>query len=72
MESFICFVIIFVEVLVGKFGSGTGPVHMFNVQCDGSEESIFDCPHSNSDRFTIYCYEPRAAGVMCLTDNTTG
>ena len=33
-----------------------------NVQCSGSEDSIFDCPHTSNSN----CSKSRSAGVQCL------
>ena len=33
-----------------------------NIQCSGTEDSIFDCPH----RFNSNCSKSRSAGVQCV------
>lgn len=38
-------------------------VSLSNVQCNGTEDSIFDCPHENNP----YCSTLRSAGVQCLS-----
>ena len=43
------------------FGRGTGPIHMDNVACSGSEEDLIDC--SFTSPFYDSHYED--AGVRC-------
>ena len=37
-------------------------VSLSNVQCSGTEDSIFDCPHE----YNSNCIKSRIAGVQCL------
>ena len=34
-----------------------------NMQCNGTENSIFDCPHESN----LYCPKSKSAGVRCLS-----
>ena len=34
-----------------------------NVQCNGTEDTIFDCPHESNSN----CVKSRIAGVQCLS-----
>ena len=45
------------------FGAGTGPIHLDNLDCNGSESSLTDCLQSSY----ISCYYGHAedAGVRC-------
>ena len=40
---------------------------MDNVNCNGSENSLFDCPHDTSDN----CGPTDGAGVVCTNISTT-
>ena len=42
------------------FGSGEGDLYLENVQCDGSESRLEDCPVSG-----VQCSHLEAAGVSC-------
>ena len=45
------------------FGSGTGPIHLDDVGCSGSETNLTDCPRNSF----ISCYYGHSedAGVRC-------
>ena len=45
------------------FGAGSGPIHLDNVACSGSENDLTDCPHSLS----VSCSNGHLedAGVRC-------
>uniref|UniRef100_A0A3B1K4Q8 SRCR domain-containing protein n=1 Tax=Astyanax mexicanus TaxID=7994 RepID=A0A3B1K4Q8_ASTMX len=45
----------------GHFGAGSGPIHLDNVACSGSENSITSCNHSSSHN----CGHGEDAGVTC-------
>ena len=42
------------------FGEGTGPIHLDNIICTGSETSLLDCGYSPHD-----CGHFEDAGVIC-------
>ena len=45
------------------FGAGTGPIHLDNVDCTGSESNLIDCQHISN----VYCRHGHNedAGVRC-------
>ena len=45
------------------FGPGTGPIHLDNVECNGSESSLLDCVFDDD---SSDCSHREDAGVMCL------
>ncbi|XP_048734598.2 deleted in malignant brain tumors 1 protein-like [Ostrea edulis] len=50
------------------FGTGTGRVAMSNVQCNGSEVSLFTCPADMTGG--VNCDHSRDAGVSCSVNNS--
>nr|XP_039257939.1 macrophage receptor MARCO-like [Styela clava] len=46
------------------YGEGTGPIFMDNVDCVGTEDNIWSCPHI--DEHNENCGHSRDAGVECL------
>ena len=45
-----------------RFGQGTGPIHVDNLECSGSEYRVSDCQYDNittddfhSEDWSIYC-----------------
>ena len=48
-----------------RFGGGTGPILLDNVQCSGSETSLIQCPHAGVENHNCFRFED--AGVQCLT-----
>ncbi|KAJ7327306.1 hypothetical protein JRQ81_017065 [Phrynocephalus forsythii] len=52
------------EALTGaRMGQGMGEIHMNEVQCLGSEKSLWSCPHKNITRED--CKHSEDAGVRC-------
>lgn len=45
------------------FGQGIGPVLFSNVQCDGTETTLIECPWTAHN--THLCHHSEDAGVMC-------
>lgn len=46
----------------GRFSSGSGPIHLTNVNCGGNESSLFDCYYGND---TLHCNHGMDASVTC-------
>ncbi|XP_054845760.1 lysyl oxidase homolog 3 isoform X1 [Eublepharis macularius] len=52
------------EALTGaRMGQGMGPIHMNEVQCAGSERSLWSCPYKNITQEA--CKHSEDAGVRC-------
>ena len=49
-----------------KFGSGTGPILLYNVKCVGNETSIADCRHAGWG-VQDYCDHSKDVSVSCGT-----
>ena len=49
-----------------RFGQGSGPIWMDNVNCSGIEAHIFDCPHNGFGNHD--CNHGEDASVVCLPD----
>ena len=45
------------------FGAGSGPIHLDNVDCIGSENHLINCSHANVNR--CYYGHSEDAGVRC-------
>ena len=43
------------------FGSGTGPIHIDDVQCGGGESTLLQCNYQNNHN----CFHSNDAGVRC-------
>lgn len=50
-----------IAILSARFGQGTGPILLNNVQCIGNETILADCPSS----VVSGCYHNEDAGVRC-------
>ncbi len=47
-----------------RFEAGTGPIHLFSVECRGSEVKLLDCPHSVAEGESI-CTHSKDIGIEC-------
>ena len=57
------------------FGEGTGFIWLDDVQCDGTERSIYDCPNippSGSSWTPVRCEHSKDASVICLRNLSKG
>ena len=45
-----------------SFGQGYGLIHLDEVQCSGSEQSLLECPRGSR---VTYCTHSKDAGVRC-------
>ena len=60
-----------VEVGHGQFGSGSGPMWLTSVGCQGNETSLDKCVSAEWELETD-CGQRYGAGVICKMDNITG
>lgn len=51
------------ELKTYEFGPGNGDIHLKDVNCTGSEVSLFQCQHSLSGRHS--CDHSQDVGVVC-------
>ena len=58
-------------VWYGEFGAGSGPIHIYNMDCQGDENALLDCDILSEDG-NIYCHHAEDAGVICGKDIVTG
>jgi len=54
----------FTELLLRRFGSGVGPIHLSSVSCVGFEQSLFDCPLTLGDGEGT-CSHGMDVGIEC-------
>ena len=52
------------------FGQGTGRIFMDELNCNGNETSIMDCPYNSWGRHN--CYHTQDAGVECSSNGDKG
>ena len=69
-----CHMLRFKDALAGvtdeRFGRGSGPVWMNNVECSGNEATLAEC-RSDAWRDVIFtCTSQRHAGVICRNEST--
>ncbi|XP_019641566.1 PREDICTED: deleted in malignant brain tumors 1 protein-like [Branchiostoma belcheri] len=57
---------------VRPFGTGTGPIYMEDLQCDGTESSLFNCSHKGWRVHDCSRWHHEEVGVVCalLKNNT--
>jgi hypothetical protein len=44
------------------FGPGTGPIHLDDLRCAGTEDTLFSCPHGS----TPNCVHSEDAAIACV------
>ena len=52
-----------IPVSTARFGQGRGPIWLDNVECNGAEGLLLDCPHQGLGLHNCGHYED--AGVIC-------
>ena len=50
-----------------QYGQGSDPIWMDDIQCQGGESSLFDCPRVNSPWGVVGCGHNEDASVVCNT-----
>ncbi|CAH1787312.1 unnamed protein product [Owenia fusiformis] len=61
----------FKEAYTTDLGTGTGPIWLTEVDCDGNEQSINDCRHTGWGSTTCKRGVDRDAGVVCIIETET-
>ena len=49
--------------MYGEYTEGVWPIHINDLNCTGSEESVWECPHNGIVRYS--CNHQDDASVMC-------
>ena len=49
--------------MYGKYTEGVWPIHINDLNCTGSEESVWECPHNGMERYSCNHYQD--ASVKC-------
>ena len=47
----------------------TLPIHIMDLNCSGSEDSIWDCPYNELHDYNDMCNEDDDAAVVCQCNN---
>ena len=47
----------------GSYREGAWPIHINDLNCTGSEESVWECPHNGIEGYSCNHYQD--ASVMC-------
>lgn len=56
-----------ISYLRSYHGPGTGPIHMDDLNCRGTEKSIFECPNNGWNVSSPFCNDhSKDAGVFCF------
>ncbi len=53
-----------------EFGEGTGGIFLDEVDCNGTEQNLLDCPHNGLGVHSIYCYHSIDAAVRCIGNSS--
>ena len=51
--------------LSGSFIDYTWPAHIFDIDCNGDEDSLTECPHSTSRSSILVCLDHQDSSVVC-------
>ena len=54
------------------FGGGVGPILLSQLNCNGSESSLVDCPLPSFGLFSLFCNHANDAGVICRGEEEGG
>ena len=54
-----------IPFLNSYFGSGSGPIWLDFVSCDGEEENLLNCSHNGFGVTSYYCDHLDDVGVQC-------
>ena len=51
------------QAVYRRYTEGAWPIHINDLNCTGSEESVWECPHNGIKRYS--CYHRQDASVIC-------
>jgi len=49
--------------MLRRYGRGTGPIHIYNLQCEGFEDDLIDCDHDPVQ--VAVCDHKDDVGIIC-------
>ena len=51
------------QAMYRQYTEGVWPIHINDLNCTGSEKSVWECPHNGIEGYSCYHYQD--ASVMC-------